>query len=131
MKSLLITLTFALTCLAFFGCSQADADKQKIDDIKGKGESAGKAAKPSTLNDEEAEIKAEMEKLPEADRKLATAQKTCPVLKDSVLGSMGVPIKVTIQGQPVFLCCDGCEKGARANPKKTLDEVARLKANNK
>jgi hypothetical protein len=131
MKCFVITLTLALACLAFVGCSQGDADKQKMDDTKGKDGGAGNSVKPSTPNDEEADIKAAMEKLPNADRKLAEAQKICPVLKDSPLGSMGVPIKVTIQGQPVFLCCDGCEKGALANPKKTLDEVARLKAKNK
>ena len=131
MKPLLMTLTVALTCLVFAGCGQGDAAKEKIDEIKGKEGAVGNAAKPSTPNNEEAEIKSAMEKLPDADRKLAQAQKICPVLQDSPLGSMGVPIKVTIQGQPVFLCCDGCEKSARANPKKTLDEVARLKANNK
>jgi hypothetical protein len=126
-----MTLMVALICLAFAGCRQGDADKEKIEDTKGKDGSVGNAVKPATPKDEEAEIKASMEKLSEADRKLAQAQKICPVLADSRLGSMGVPIKVTIQGQPVFLCCDGCEKGARANPKKTLDEVARLQANNK
>jgi hypothetical protein len=131
MKPLLFTLTFALTCLAFAGCSQGDADKKKIDDIKGKEAGVGDAVKPSTPNDEEAEIKAAMAKLPDADRKLAEAQKICPVLKDSPLGGMGIPIKVTIQDQPVFLCCEGCQKGALANPKKTLDEVAKLKAKNK
>ena len=128
MKSLLITLTFALTCLAIVGCSQADADKKKPADIKGKDDNA---VKPAAPNDKEADMKAALAKLPDADRKLAEAQKICPVLKDSILGSMGVPIKVTIQDQPVFLCCKGCQKGALANPKKTLDEVAKLNAKNK
>ena len=79
----------------------------------------------------EAKIKSAMGKLPDADRRLAEAQKICPVRKDSPLGSMGVPIKLTIQDQPVFLCCKGCEGGALVNPKRTLDEVARLKAKNK
>ena len=61
-------------------------------------------------------------------RQLASAQVYCPVIKGSPLGSMGVPIKLTIQNQPVFVCCDGCEKGALANPQRALDEVAKLKA---
>jgi len=92
---------------------------------------AGSKVKPSTPDDMDAKIKSAMQKLPDADRRLAEAQKICPILKDSLLGSMGVPIKLTIQDQPVFLCCKGCEKGALVNPKRTLDEVARLKAKSK
>jgi membrane fusion protein, copper/silver efflux system len=93
----------------------------------GKG-GAGGSVKPSTPDDMEAKIKLAMGKLTVEDRRLAEAQKICPVLKDSPLGSMGVPIKLMIQDQPVFLCCKNCEKGALANPKKTLDEVATLKS---
>ena len=28
----------------------------------------------------------------------------------------------------VYFCCDGCPNGALANPQRTLDEVAKLKA---
>jgi Cu/Ag efflux protein CusF len=41
---------------------------------------------------------------------------------------MGPPVKVQIDGQPVFLCCAGCEEKALANPKQTLAKVAELKA---
>lgn len=84
--------------------------------------------KPSTPEDQETKIKVALGKLSESDRLLAEAQAVCPVLKDSPLGSMGVPVKLMIQDQPVFLCCKGCEKGALVNPKKTLDEVSKLKA---
>jgi hypothetical protein len=43
------------------------------------------------------------------------------------LGSMDVPVKVMIEGQPVFLCCAGCEDKAKANPKQTLQKVEELK----
>ena len=42
---------------------------------------------------------------------LAEQQRTCPILKDSRLGSMGPPVKLTLDGETVFLCCSGC-KGA-------------------
>ncbi len=42
------------------------------------------------------------------DRTAALAQKVCPV-SDEPLGSMGKPPKYTVEGQEVFLCCDGCE----------------------
>jgi hypothetical protein len=41
---------------------------------------------------------------------------------------MGPPVKLVIKGQPVFLCCGGCEKKALANPDKTLAKVEELKA---
>jgi hypothetical protein len=76
----------------------------------------------------EPKIKANLAKLSPKDRKLAEAQKYCAVKTKNLLGSMGEPYKVMIKGQPVFLCCDGCEAKARANPDKTLAAVKKLKA---
>jgi len=44
------------------------------------------------------------------------------------LGSMGVPYKVVLKGQPVLLCCPGCEGKAKDAPDETLEKVARLKS---
>jgi hypothetical protein len=49
-----------------------------------------------------------------ADRKLAETQKVCPV-SNQALGSMGAPIKVTVEGQDVFVCCAGCVEKLEAN----------------
>lgn len=58
-----------------------------------------------------AEDKTEMNEafadLSAADRKAAEAQEMCPV-SDQALGSMGTPIKVTVEGRDVFVCCEGC-----------------------
>lgn len=86
----------------------------------------GKSAEPVAAD--EAKIKANLAKLPEADRKLAEAQRYCAVEDDSRLGSMGVPLKVMIKDQPVFLCCKGCAKGADADPDRTLSKVKELRA---
>lgn len=100
----------------------------------GSGSGSGKTGagvstvRPSTPADLEAKIATELAKLGKEDRALADAQIYCPVMKGSQLGSMGVPIKLMIQGHPVFVCCDGCPKGALANPQRTLEEVAKLKA---
>jgi hypothetical protein len=61
--------------------------------------------------------------LPEVDRKLALAQRICPVT-DEPLGSMGVPVKITLRGQPVFLCCKGCLGKAKQSPEETLKKLA-------
>jgi hypothetical protein len=44
------------------------------------------------------------------------------------LGGMGVPVKVLVKDQPVFLCCKSCRKEALADPDKTLAKVKGLKA---
>ena len=62
---------------------------------------------------------------------MATAQQFCAVMNQSRLGSMGMPIKLEIKGEPVFVCCAGCKSKALKNPDETLAKVAALKAANK
>ncbi|OHB86002.1 MAG: hypothetical protein A2V98_26525 [Planctomycetes bacterium RBG_16_64_12] len=69
-----------------------------------------------------AEDRKNIEQLPEADRKLALAQRICPVTQ-AALGSMGVPIKITLRGRPVFLCCKGCVGMAKRNPDEILRKL--------
>jgi hypothetical protein len=75
----------------------------------------------------EASIQANLAKLSPEDRKLAQAQKFCAIQTKNRLGSMGAPVKLTIKGQPVFLCCNMCVAKAQANPDKTLASIAELK----
>jgi hypothetical protein len=84
--------------------------------------------KAADKDKEEAEIRAELAKLPPEDRKLAEQQKYCVIEDDNRLGEMGPPIKLMIKGQPVFICCKGCKKQAEADPDKTLAKVKELKA---
>ncbi|MDP1796427.1 MAG: hypothetical protein Q8K78_03055 [Planctomycetaceae bacterium] len=81
-----------------------------------------KADKP-----DEAKIKAAMAKLPEADRSAAAAQRYCPMMDTVRLGAMGAPLKVVIEGKPVFVCCAGCKDEAVEHGKKTLTTVDKLK----
>lgn len=57
-----------------------------------------------------------------ADRAAAEKQRVCPVSGD-ILGEMGMPYKVTVKGQVVFLCCAACEKQLLANPDKYLTKL--------
>ena len=61
--------------------------------------------------------------LPAADRQLALAQQICPVT-EAALGSMGVPVKITLRGHPVFLCCKGCMGKAKRSPDEMLKKLA-------
>ncbi len=71
-----------------------------------------------------------IEQLPAADRKLALAQHVCPIT-GAALGSMGVPVKITLRGQPVFLCCQGCVGKAKKDPEGTLRKVTALQGRNR
>lgn len=77
--------------------------------------------------DKKETIAANLGKLSAEDRELAAAQKFCPMHPDDELGSMGVPAKITLKGQPVFLCCKDCIEKAQADPDKTLAKVKELK----
>lgn len=82
-----------------------------------------------TQADEKSAIAANLAKLSPEDRKLAEAQKLC-VEEDNPLGAMGVPVKIMLKGQPVFVCCKGCVEKAQEDPDKTLAKVKELKAKN-
>jgi hypothetical protein len=86
--------------------------------------------RPSTPDDPDAKLQASLAKLSAEDRALVQAQRFCPILSDNLLGSMGPPVKVMIEGQPVFLCCGGCKQKAVDNPQETLAKVAALKEKN-
>lgn len=64
------------------------------------------------------------------DRSLVDSQKYCAVVTDSLLGSMGTPLKVEVNGQPVFVCCKGCKAKALRDAEATLATVAKLRGEN-
>lgn len=108
------------------GC-QKEAAKQPVGDAGKADVAVAQNNEAGDAKDEEAEIQETLAKLKPEDRKLAEAQRYCPVMNDSRLGSMGPPLRVMIQNQPVFLCCKGCQKKALADPAKTLTKVKELK----
>src|SRR5262249_9153844 len=103
------------------GCNEeALADPQKtlnkLASLRASTAASTSAGSATESNEsEEAEIIAALAKLSQEDRKIALDQQNCVVLEGNRLGSMGTPVKVMIEGQPVFLCCEGCKKKALAN----------------
>lgn len=87
--------------------------------------SGGKANSQAAAQDEVAK---ERSALSAEDRALVEAQEWCVVQNDERLGSMGPPLKLTVKGETVFVCCSGCKKKAEENPEKTLSTVKELKA---
>ncbi len=110
--------SFAALALFLTGCGSAQNGTATADP---KPQQAGHAD-----DNEKEEQKANIAKLSDEDRPLAEAQGYCVVTSEP-LGSMGPPLKLVVNEQPVFVCCKGCEKKAQSNPDKTLAKVAELK----
>lgn len=81
---------------------------------------------PTITPADQVKIRAAMEKLSPEDRKLAEAQVYCAIDQDSALGSLGPILKVMAKGQPVFVCCKGCESEVKAHPDEALLQLQRL-----
>jgi len=114
-------LSIALGSVALVGCSQeAAVTKDEATDRTAAGAS----------DDSDPDVLAALAELSDDDRALAMAQKFCAVEPENLLGAMGAPVKVMIEGQPVFLCCAGCEEAALADPPKTLASAKKLQADN-
>ncbi|MFL5341421.1 MAG: hypothetical protein ACJ8F7_14850 [Gemmataceae bacterium] len=89
---------------------------------------ASTSAADSPVSQEDKEIAAELAKLDPAERAAIEAQGWCAISNDERLGAMGPPVKITLKGQAVYLCCKGCQKRAEADPDKTLAKVEELKS---
>lgn len=120
----LATLGLAAMLFVTLGCGHQNPGEKPSDDPK-------TGDKPAAMTAKEKKIEAARAKLSPEDRALVDAQDICAVMSDHKLGSMGVPLKLTIQGQPVFICCKGCKGSAKDEPDATLKTVAELKAKNK
>lgn len=109
MKSFLFTL-LALTTLLLVapltGCSNTSAPNEM----------------GGAETEEAKEIAENLAKLSPEDRALAEKQQICPV-GESALGSMGVPIKVSLEERDVFICCAGCESVLRENSEEYLAKI--------
>ena len=105
------------------GCSKEEpkaapvapkVEDQKTEDQK--TESAAPAEKTA------AELPEGLKDLSPEDLAAVQKQKVCPVSGEA-LGAMGKPVKVTVKGQTVFLCCSGCEDDLKKDPDKYLAKL--------
>jgi len=67
-------------------------------------------------------MKVELAKLSPEDAASAMKQHVCPVSGD-MLGAMGAPIKVDVDGQQVWICCEGCRDPLLGDPAKYLAKL--------
>jgi len=82
-------------------------------------------ANTTASGDSEADqIAANLAKLSTEDRAIAEKQKICPVSGAKLGGDMGVPVKVSVKGRDVFLCCAGCKGEIESDPDKYLAKLS-------
>lgn len=107
-----------LLILGIYGCSSTEPDQV-----------TPTATPASDTADDHADAKSPMDKmmpglkeLSPQDYKSAMAQHICPV-SGEMLGTMGAPKKVDVDGEAVWICCDGCKAKLLAEPDKYLAKL--------
>jgi Cu(I)/Ag(I) efflux system membrane fusion protein len=73
------------------------------------------------------EMMSGLKELSAEDYKSAMEQHVCPV-SGEMLGSMGAPLKVDVNGTNVWICCDGCRDKLLADPEKYLTMLGQKEA---
>jgi len=68
----------------------------------------------------------EVAALTQADRLATDRQRVCPVT-EAPLGSMGTPLKVLLNDQPLFLCCRTCVAKVEQDPQAYLPRTSSLR----
>ena len=105
------------------GCNDKTDHDKPGEDAVGHDDDDGHDHSAHEHGDEaESEVEEALAALSAEDRKLAEAQKTCPVSGEP-LGEMGTPIKMTVKGQAIFICCEACRKPLEKNPDKYLAKL--------
>lgn len=117
MMSALICLGFSLVLT---GCTPPEAPTVEP------GSDATTEAEAAAVVEEDSDT-AGLAKLSPEDAESALAQKVC-LVSDEPLGSMGAPIKVAVEDQEVWICCEGCRDQLLA---KSEDYLAKLNAEDK
>jgi peroxiredoxin len=127
MRVAFLFLTVASILVA--GCQKGGGEVPKASSAPTPEPAVAKTDQPQPeQHADEDEVKASLAKLSPEDRTLAEAQRFCVVNNDERLGSMGQPVKIMIEDQPVFLCCKGCTKKALKNPEQTLAKAKELRS---
>jgi hypothetical protein len=129
------SLLFAAALLAAAGCTDPKATpgpNQTSTSTVATAKTSDATLTPATTEkSEEDTIRENLAKLSPEDRAIAEKQKYCVEESDERLGgAMGVPIKLIIKGETVFICCGGCKKNALKDPDKTLAKAKELREKN-
>ncbi|MCC7335408.1 MAG: hypothetical protein IT422_09935 [Pirellulaceae bacterium] len=121
--------------LVFTGCNPTKSDSSTAAPPTSEAESSShdQMDHDHADHDHEGESagKTDMEKMAETlasfsdeDRQSAMKQHFCPV-SGEMLGTMGEPEKVEVDGQNVWICCEACKDKLLAAPEKYLTKLSK------
>jgi Cu(I)/Ag(I) efflux system membrane fusion protein len=112
-------IIYAVIALSFAGCPSGASNQSETP-------SATTTPDDHDHGDHDAmdmeKMKKELAKLSPEDAAAAEKQHFCPV-SDEMLGTMGPPLKVEVNGMSVWICCEGCREDLLADPDKYLAKL--------
>lgn len=121
MKRLLFVTTFitALVGLVLSGCNSSTSTDQPAPNTSSatdeRHEHDEHAHHENNSQSGMEKMKAELAKLSPEDAASAERQHFCPV-SGEMLGTMGAPKEIDVNGQQVWICCEHCVEQLLANP---------------
>ena len=115
------TIVFAVVSLALYGCGSPSNNAEQAPSPPAGTSNAHGDHDDHSQNDME-KMKAELAKLSPEDAASAEKQHICPV-SGEMLGTMGAPLKIDVNGQQVWICCDGCKDKLLASPDEYLAKI--------
>ena len=123
--SAVVALSLSLCSLGLSGCG-APAESESATEPSPSATADGSGDKDADhdgddLSDME-KMKAALASLSPEDAASAEKQQFCPVSGD-MFGAMGAPIKVDVDGQQVWICCEGCRDPLLENPSEYLAKL--------
>ena len=126
--TLFASIAILTLIVAFIGCNKSTTDSATTDTPPAQAAHAdhdhgdhaehGDAAGQTDME----KMKAALAKLSPEDAASAEKQHFCPV-SGEMLGTMGAPQKVDVNGQQVWICCDGCRDSLLKNPDEYLAKL--------
>jgi len=129
--SAVVAFSLSLCSLGLSGCGEA-ADSEPatespsaMDDGSGDKDAHGSHEVADHDGDDLSDMekmKVVLAKLSPEDAASAEKQHVCPVSGD-MLGAMGAPIKVDVNGQQIWICCEGCRDPLLENPDEYLAKL--------
>ncbi len=130
--SAVVVLSLSLCSLGLSGCDAPDESESTTPPspsatADGSGDKDAHGSHEHADHDEDGltdmeKMKAELAKLSPEDAALAEKQHFCPVSGD-MLGIMGPPIKIDVNGQQIWICCEGCRESLLENPDEYLAKL--------
>lgn len=134
MKRMMYSFAATVVLIGVSGCNTPAGSESATPDVpaaNAQGEVAGEVADQdhSDNAEEHGTVMTDMEMMEAAlanlspeDATSARQQHVCPVSGD-MLGVMGAPIKVDMNGQQVWICCENCREPLLQNPDEYLAKL--------